>query len=62
MSWVEIVAIDTVRRIAKETAEHGLELNDACPWPFDSAAGRLFKNEFIFHKAALEALAGESTT
>lgn len=62
MSFGEIVAIDAVIRAAKDAAERGLTLNDACPWPFDSTAGQLFKREFIFHKAALEALARESTT
>lgn len=57
MSYSEIVAIDAVRRVAKEAAERGLLLNDACPWPYDSSAGQFFKREFIFHRAALEALA-----
>jgi len=55
----DVVPIDTVKRVAKETAERGLSLNDACPWPFESEAGRQFKQFFITHKAALQALAKE---
>lgn len=62
MSTGEVIAIDLVRKTAKAAAERGQSLEDACPWPFASTAGRLFKREFIFHKAALELLAGEETS
>lgn len=55
----KIVSIDAVKRGAHEAAERGQALNDACPWPFDSEAGRRFKQFFITHKAALLALAQE---
>ncbi|MGJ7544606.1 hypothetical protein [Variovorax sp. LT1R16] len=55
-----IVSIDTVKKAAKAAAERGDSLNDACPWPFYSDAGRQFKQFFIVHKAALQALATES--
>ncbi|MDM0090282.1 MULTISPECIES: hypothetical protein [unclassified Variovorax] len=56
----DIVSIDAVKRAAHAAAERGASLNDACPWPFDSEAGRQFKQLFILHKAALQALATES--
>ena len=59
MSCSDIVSIDAIRRTAKAAAERGTALHDACPWPFASEAGQRFKREFIFHKAALEALTRE---
>lgn len=50
------LTFDEVRRRAKCAAARGQTLEAACPWPFASAEGRLFKAEFIMHKAALAAL------
>lgn len=55
-----IVSIDSVKEAAHAAAERGESLNDSCPWPFYSDAGRQFKQFFMFHKAALQALAAES--
>ena len=51
-----VVPIDIIKRAAHAAAERGESLNDACPWPFDHEAGRRFKQFFIWHKAALQAL------
>jgi hypothetical protein len=56
MSFEPIVSIDRVRRAAHAAAERGLLLDEACEWPYDSAAGRRFKQEFFLHLAALQAL------
>lgn len=53
----DVVPIDTIKRVAHLAAERGESLNAACPWPFESEAGRRFKAFYFFHVAALEALA-----
>ncbi len=43
-------AITPIARITAEAtaaATSGQPLNDACPYPFDSEAGRLFKHTYI---------------
>jgi len=57
MSLEPIVPIDKIKQIAKDGAARGLSLDNACPYPFDTAAGRLFKEVYFFHKAALAMLA-----
>lgn len=47
---------DKLHTEAKQAAAEGLTLDDACPWPFDSQEGRRYKEVFIMHKAALQAL------
>lgn len=47
---------DDIHRLAKRAAGAGVPLNDACPRPFDTPEGRLFKEVFIMHRAALIAL------
>ena len=47
---------DTVHLFAKRAAAAGETLDAACPWPFGSWEGKLFKEVFIMHKAALAAL------
>jgi hypothetical protein len=47
---------DTVHLFAKRAAARGEALESACLWPFDSWEGKLFKEVFIMHKAALAAL------
>lgn len=42
-----IVPIDKITNEAKAAATSGQALNDACPYPFDSAAGKLFKHTYI---------------
>lgn len=48
--------LDTVCYEAKVAAATGKSLNDACRWPFDSWEGRWFKEVFLAHREALEAL------
>lgn len=55
-----IVSIDAVKEAAHAAAKRGESLNDSCPWPFYSDAGRQFKQFFILRKAALQALVTES--
>lgn len=48
-----IISIDKVRREAREAAQHYSDVNDACPYPFCTEAGRVFRSEFNTHRAAL---------
>ena len=47
---------DVVHRQAKHAAARGETLESSCLWPFSSWEGKLFKEVFIMHKAALTAL------
>ena len=51
---------DTVHLQAKRAAARGETLEGACLWPFSSWEGKLFKEVFIMHKAALVALGMET--
>lgn len=52
-----ITDYDKLHHEAKQAAAAGLTLDETCRWPFDSHEGRRFKEVFIMHKAALQALA-----
>jgi hypothetical protein len=41
-----VVSIDSVKQEAAAAAQRYTNVNDACPYPFYSEAGRLFKQEF----------------
>lgn len=47
---------DIVHLRAKCAAARGESLESSCLWPFSSWEGRLFKEVFIMHRAALIAL------
>ena len=51
-----IVPIDEIKREAHAAAEAGESINDACRWPFASAAGQQFKAFYFMHRTALRAL------
>lgn len=53
MSDPHIVARDRVVQEAREAARQFVDVNDACPYPFDSEHGRIFRREFITMRAAL---------
>ena len=42
-----IVAIDTIEKQAQEAAQQGKSLNEACPYPFTTEAGRHFKAAYL---------------
>ena len=48
-----IVSIDEVKQEAAQAATRYTDVNDACPYPFYSEAGRLFKKEFIRVRLAI---------
>jgi hypothetical protein len=41
-----ILPVERVKREAREAAAQFADVNDACPYPFHSDAGRLFREEF----------------
>ncbi len=47
-----IVAIETIEREAREAAQQGKSLNEACPYPFASEAGRRFRE--VYQRAVRE--------
>jgi hypothetical protein len=51
-----IVPLARIEREAKDAAERGLSLNDACPYSFYETAGVEFKRIFNSHLAARRAL------
>lgn len=48
-----IVPSAQIEREAEEAARHYADVNDACPYPFDTEAGRLFRQTFHAMRAAL---------
>lgn len=50
-----IIPRDQVQREARDAAAHYSDVNDACPYPFDSEAGRVFRSEFMAMRASLGA-------
>ena len=42
-----IISIDQIKQQAAQAATQYSDVNDACPYPFYSAAGRIFKQEFL---------------
>ena len=48
----EVIPIERIRREAKESAQRFANVNDACPYPFESEAGRLFKEAFFLAREA----------
>jgi len=49
-----IVSLDIIKTQAREAAAKFTDVNDACPYPFASAAGRAFKEEFNWVRSVLE--------
>jgi len=50
----EVIPIDRIRKEAIESAQRFANVNDACPYPFNSDAGRIFKQEFFLAREAKE--------
>lgn len=42
---------------ARRAAAQYTDVNAACPYPFDTAAGRIFREAFHFHRKVAEARA-----
>lgn len=42
-----IISIERIKKQAKEAAQKYANVNDACPYPFQSEAGRVFKEAFF---------------
>lgn len=57
-----IVSRELVERQARSAAKTYDNVNDACPYPFASVAGQLFKAEFIRARAELAASDYSNTT
>lgn len=49
-----IVSLDTIKTQAREAAAKYANVNDACPYPFGTAAGRAFKEEFLWVRSVIE--------
>jgi hypothetical protein len=50
-----IIPIEQIRREAAEAARSYSDVNAACPYPFTTEAGRLFRQEFMAMRGALGA-------
>jgi len=48
--------IDLIKEAARNAAIAGKSLNDACPYPWHSDAGVVFKEEYLAQKEALGAV------
>lgn len=53
----EIISLNRIEREAKAAAKQYSDINDACPYPFASAAGKAFKAAFAAARAAIDAQA-----
>lgn len=42
-----IISIERVKKQAQEAAQKYANVNDACPYPFQTEAGRVFKDAFF---------------
>jgi len=55
LSMEPIIPIEQIKREAAEAAKRFSDVNAACPYPFTTEAGRLFRKEFTARRAALGA-------
>lgn len=51
-----IVSLESVEKEAKRAADGNESILDACPYPFDTPAGRAFMKAHHEHRIAKEAL------
>ena len=49
-----IVSLDVIKTQAREAAAKYTQVNDACPYPFGTAAGQAFKEEFNWVRSIIE--------
>jgi hypothetical protein len=49
-----IVSLEAIKAQAREAAGKFTNVNDACPYPFASAAGQAFKEEFNWVRSVIE--------
>lgn len=50
----EVIPIARIQREARESAQRFANVNDACPYPFGSDAGRVFKEAFYIAREQKE--------
>jgi len=50
----EVIPIERIQQQAKTAAQKYANVNDACPYPFQSAAGQVFKEAFFIAREAKE--------
>ena len=51
-----VVSIDRIKAQAIAAARIYATVNEACPYPFSTQAGRLFKEEFLLARTAVLAV------
>jgi hypothetical protein len=49
-----IVNLEAIKAQAREAAGKFTNVNDACPYPFGTAAGQAFKEEFNWVRSVIE--------
>lgn len=49
-----IVSIERIQEQAFEAARLYSDINDACPYPFGTEAGRVFKEHFVWARNLIE--------
>jgi hypothetical protein len=54
IDWLQAIPLERVQAEARDAALQYADINDACPYPFQSDAGHAFKAEFRRARAALQ--------
>ncbi|APW38993.1 hypothetical protein RD110_18745 [Rhodoferax koreense] len=55
--FIEVLTPDEIKREAQTAVVSHDNVNDACRFPFDSEAGRIFREEFLWIRSVLNAKA-----
>lgn len=51
----EVISIDKIKREAQAAVALFDDVNDACPYPFSSEAGQIYREEFIWQRSVCRA-------
>jgi hypothetical protein len=49
-----VYSIDKIKTQAREAAAKYTDVNDACPYPFQTTAGHIFREEFLWVRSVIE--------
>jgi hypothetical protein len=52
---MDVISIERIQQEAREAAQRYTHMNDACPYPFDTMAAALFRQEFTAQRLRLAA-------
>ena len=51
----QIVNIEAIKTQARAAVATHRDVNDACPYPFHTEAGRIFRDEFVWVRSVCDA-------